>query len=67
MLKITLTKGLVGKRDIHKKVVTALGLGKYGSTVTRTDTPVIRGMVNKISHLVTVTEVADEKAKTKKK
>jgi large subunit ribosomal protein L30 len=67
MLKITLTKGLVGKREIHKKVVSGLGLGKYGSSITRPDTPTIRGMVNKISHLVTVTEVADEKEKTKKK
>jgi large subunit ribosomal protein L30 len=66
MLKITLTSGLVGKREIHKKVVTGLGLGKYGSSVTRPDTPTIRGMVNKISHLVTITEVSGDKDKTKK-
>jgi large subunit ribosomal protein L30 len=65
MLKITLTKGLVGKRVIHRKVVTALGLGKYGSSVEHADTPTIRGMVNKISHLVTVTEVGKEKGAQK--
>jgi large subunit ribosomal protein L30 len=66
MLKITLTKGLVGKRKIHRKVVTALGLGKYGSSVTRHESPTIRGMVNKVSHLLTVTEVAEETTKKKK-
>jgi large subunit ribosomal protein L30 len=65
MLKITLTKGLVGKRVIHRKVVTALGLGKYGSSVERADTPTIRGMVNKVSHLVTVTEVGEEEGTEK--
>jgi len=66
MLKITLTSGLVGKREIHKKVVTGLGLRKYGSSIVRPDTPTIRGMVNKISHLISVTEVSDAKAETKK-
>jgi large subunit ribosomal protein L30 len=60
MLKITLTQGLIGKKDTQRRVVKALGLGKYGSEVVRVDTPVIRGMIDKVSHLVTVTEVADD-------
>lgn len=56
MLQITLTKGLVGKTKIQRKVVAALGLGKYGSSVLRQDSAVIRGMINKVSHLVTVTK-----------
>ncbi|MGD9683455.1 MAG: 50S ribosomal protein L30 [Candidatus Obscuribacterales bacterium] len=59
MLKITLSKGLVGKKETQKKVVTALGLGKYGSSVVHMDSPTIRGMINKVSHLVTVTEVPE--------
>ena len=59
MLKITLSKGLIGKKETQKRVVKALGLGKYGSTVVHADTPVIRGMVDKVSHLVTVTEVPE--------
>ena len=55
MLKITLTSGLVGKKEIHKRVVRGLGLGKYGSSVIRPDSPTIRGMVDKVCHLVTVT------------
>lgn len=57
MLKITLTRGLVGKKDTQKRVITALGLGKYGSSVVHADSPTIRGMINKVHHLVTVTEV----------
>jgi large subunit ribosomal protein L30 len=53
-LKITLTSGLIGKRETQKKVIKALGLGKFGTSVERPDTPIIRGMINKVSHLVTV-------------
>jgi len=56
MLKITLTKGLVGKKQTQRKIVAALGLGKYGSSVVRPDSPTIRGMIGKVSHLVTVKE-----------
>lgn len=59
MLKITLTSGLVGKKEIHRRVVRALGLGKYGSSVVRSDSPSIRGMINKVSHLVTVEPLAE--------
>jgi large subunit ribosomal protein L30 len=54
MLKIRLTKGLVGKTETQRKVVAALGLGKFGSTVEHADSPTIRGMIRKVSHLVTV-------------
>jgi large subunit ribosomal protein L30 len=67
MLKITLTSGLVGKKTTQRKVVEGLGLGKYGSTVTHADSPTIRGMVNKVSHLVTVEKLDSEKAEKPKK
>jgi large subunit ribosomal protein L30 len=53
-IKITLNKGLVGKMESQRKVVRALGLGKFGSSVVHADSPTIRGMVRKISHLITV-------------
>jgi large subunit ribosomal protein L30 len=69
MLKITLTKGLVGKTEVQKKVVRALGLRKFGSTVEHADTPTIRGMVRKVEHLLTVEKTEGEKkpAKTAEK
>lgn len=66
MLKITLTSGLIGKTKEQRRVVAALGLGKYGSSVVRNDSPTIRGMVNKVHHLVTVEEGAKKEEKAKK-
>jgi large subunit ribosomal protein L30 len=59
MLKITLTKGLVGKTESQRRVVAALGLSKYGSCVVRASSPTITGMINKVAHLVKVEEVSD--------
>lgn len=57
LLKITQVKSQIGSQGKHKKVLTGLGLGKIGRTVTRVDDPCIRGMVNKVSHLLSVEEV----------
>lgn len=56
-LRITLTRSLLGRPDKHRRVAKALGLTKSNQTVVQYDTPIIRGMINKISHLLTV-EVA---------
>ena len=66
-IRITLTKGLVGKREDQKKVVRALGLGKFGSSVVHQDSPTILGMVNKVHHLVTVTKEEEVKTASKTK
>ena len=59
MLKITLTQGMIGKKETQKKVIKALGLGKYGSSVVHKESDTIKGMIDKVSHLVTVTTVPD--------
>ena len=59
-LKITWTKSYIGKPQDQRKVVQALGLRRLHHSVTHGDTPTIRGMVNKVSHLVTVEEIADD-------
>lgn len=59
-LRITLVKSSIGYKKDQKATVLALGLRKLRSTVTRKDTPTIRGMINKISHLVEVEEVETE-------
>ncbi|TCD53671.1 50S ribosomal protein L30 [Alloscardovia theropitheci] len=56
-LKITLKKGLVGSTQVQKDNVHSLGLHKIHQTVVREDTPVYRGMANKVRHLVTVEEI----------
>lgn len=59
-LKITLTSGKVGKLGVHRKVITALGLRKFGSSVVHSDTPTIRGMVRKIIHLISVEPTSEQ-------
>ncbi len=56
-LKITQTRSAIGQQGGQKRTVEALGLGRIGKTNELTDTPQIRGMVNKVSHLVSVEEV----------
>ena len=59
-LKITQVKGLVGTKPNHRKNIKALGLKRIGQSVVKQDTPIVRGMVHKVRHLVTVEEVAGE-------
>ena len=55
-LKITLVKSTIGRQKDQIATVEALGLKKIRSVVEHNDTPQIRGMINKVSHLVTVEE-----------
>lgn len=56
-LKIKLVKSVIGSKKDQKATVEALGLRKIRQQVEHDDTPQIRGMVNKVSHLVEVEEV----------
>ena len=58
-LKITLTRSLIGRPEDQRATVKALGLKKTNSVVIQEDNPVIRGMVRKVEHLVTVEAVAE--------
>ena len=55
-LHITLTKSPIGYSYRQKRTVRALGLRRMHQTVEQEDTPVIRGMIAKVKHLVTVEE-----------
>jgi large subunit ribosomal protein L30 len=56
-LRITYTKSSIGYNKKQQATVRALGLRKLNQTVEHDDTAVIRGMINKVSHLVLVEEV----------
>jgi large subunit ribosomal protein L30 len=58
-LKITLVRSPIGYNKRQKRTVEALGLRRLQQSVLKPDNPAIRGMVRKISHLVTVEEVTD--------
>ncbi|MGH2618644.1 MAG: 50S ribosomal protein L30 [Thermomicrobiales bacterium] len=57
MLRITLVRSTIGRPADQGRTVASLGLRKLHATVERPDNPSIRGMVNKIHHLVRVEEV----------
>lgn len=56
-LRITLVKSTIRAKKDQIATVEALGLRKLGSSVEHNDTPQIRGMVRKVSHLVKVEEI----------
>ncbi len=56
-LKITLVKSGIARPGKHKVVLIGLGLKKLNKSVIRQDTPEIRGMINKVSHLIQVEEI----------
>lgn len=56
-LLITYKKSAIGYEKSQGATVRALGLRKLNQTVEQDDTPVIRGMINKVSHLLAVEEV----------
>jgi len=56
-LAITLTRSLIGRPQDQRETVKALGLRKLHQTVEQPDNAAIRGMINKVSHLVTVKEI----------
>lgn len=53
-LKITLVRSPIGQTKRQKQTVQALGLRKMHQTVEQNDTPQIRGMIEKVHHLVKV-------------
>jgi large subunit ribosomal protein L30 len=57
-LHITLTKSPIGYSYKQKRTVRALGLRRMNQMVVQEDTPVIRGMIAKVSHLVMVEEAS---------
>ena len=54
--KVTLTKSLIGRLKSHQACAKGLGLRRTHHTVTVTDTPENRGMMNKISYMLAVEE-----------
>lgn len=53
-IKVTLKRSGIGRDKYFTRVLHGLGLRRLNQTVTLQDTPEIRGMINKVSHLVTV-------------
>ncbi|MCK5417841.1 MAG: 50S ribosomal protein L30 [Desulfobacterales bacterium] len=59
-VKITLVRSMIGRPEQHRRVLRGMGLTRLNKTVELKDTPEIRGMINKVSHLVSTEEKVDE-------
>ncbi len=57
VLKITLKRSRYGRKPKQRRTLFALGLRKIGASVYHKDTPQIRGMIKRVSHLVEVLEL----------
>lgn len=55
-IKIQQVKSRIGAPKDQKRTLDALGLKRMHQVVEREDSPVLRGMIRKVRHLVTVTE-----------
>jgi large subunit ribosomal protein L30 len=56
-LKIKQIKSYIGRPEKHRRVLRGLGLVKLNRTVLLNDTPEIRGMAQKVIHLIAMEEV----------
>lgn len=58
-LKITQVKSVIKRKNDQKLTIEALGLGRPNYTKVLPDNPQVRGMINKVSHLVKVEEISE--------
>lgn len=56
-IRITQTKSVIDQLEAAKRTIEALGLGHPHKSVIKRDTPQIRGMINRVRHMVTVEEL----------
>ena len=55
-VKVTLIKSHIGKSPKQRAVLNGMGLTKVNKTVVLQNTPEVKGMINKVSHLIKVEE-----------
>ncbi|MBN2586916.1 MAG: 50S ribosomal protein L30 [Candidatus Fermentibacteraceae bacterium] len=56
-LRITQVKSAIGRQEVQKLTLEALGIKRLNQTVVHRDRPEIRGMINRVAHLLEVEEV----------
>ncbi len=56
-IKVTQTRSVIDRPKTQKLTIEALGLGRPNWEVVHNDTPQVRGMIRKVSHLVKVEEI----------
>lgn len=59
-ITVKLVRSMIGRPEKHRRVLLGMGLTRLNKRVELKDTPEIRGMINKVSHLVSTEEKVDE-------
>jgi large subunit ribosomal protein L30 len=59
-IKVTQVHSQIRHKEIHKRIVVALGLGKIGKSRIHDDSPAVLGMIEKVKFLVKVEEVTPD-------
>lgn len=62
VIRITQIRSAIGYNKGHKATIRSLGICRLHQTVEHVDSPTLRGMLYKVSHLVEVEEVVNETA-----
>ncbi len=57
-VSVTQIKSAIGREGSQRKTLIGLGLNKIGRTKELEDTPSVRGMINKVKHLVRINEAS---------
>lgn len=55
-VKITQVRSTIGRPEVQKRTIAALGLGKLNRTVEKELNPALQGMINKVQHLLVIEE-----------
>jgi large subunit ribosomal protein L30 len=55
-IKVKLVRSMIGRPEKQRKVLRGMGLTRLNKTVELKDTPELRGMINKVKHLVSTEE-----------
>ncbi len=58
-IKIIQTKSIIDRPKDQKRTIIALGLGRPNWEKIHNDTPQIRGMIRKVTHLVKIEDIKD--------
>ena len=56
-VRVKQLKSLIGRKKDHKLCISGLGLKRIGDEKVLEDTPSVRGMINKVKHLVKIEEL----------
>lgn len=59
-IKVTQVRSIIGRDETQKRTIQALGLGKINRSRIHNDLPSVRGMINKVQHLVMVEDVVPQ-------